>query len=209
MVHLLDLVTETLVDTSNVDYTPTMLIYWYNMGCREIVKLAPDANTVTEVVRLAIGANQVAPAGAIQLLDVTRNMGIDGVTVGKGITKTIQASLSIYDRSWSVLANQAAEVLNWAPDDPLSYWVNPPSDGTNYVEISFSKVPNQIIWDGGGVWESELVGVTDKYVNALLNYILFAAYMKDSDYPGNEARCQKYWNLFLADVGQAERALAQ
>lgn len=199
--HLIDLAIETLQDADNVDWTESALVYWYNMGCRECVHLKPDANAQIEIVKLAVGAQQSAPAGSIVLLNVIRNMGIDGLTPGKGITRIDVNALAVFDRSWSLSANQSAETLNWAPDDETTFHVNPPSDGTNYVEIQVSKVPNQVIWDGAGAWESELVGVADDYVFPVLNFILSCAYMKASDIPGNDALATKHFNLFLGGLG--------
>src|SRR5512139_593372 len=100
--HLVDMALEVLQDdqTTPEHWTKQNLVNWYNLGTRETVNLAPEANAVFESMKLASGVKQSIPANRIALIDVIRNMGINGVTAGAGITKTDVGILTVYDRSW-------------------------------------------------------------------------------------------------------------
>lgn len=200
--HLIDMALETLQDdpTTPVHWTKQNLVNWYNLGARETVVFAPEANTVFETMKLAAGVKQSAPANRLALLDVIRNMGNDGLTAGDGITRTDLRILTAYSRAWGI-ATAVATVKNWAPESLTAFYVSPPSDGVGYVEIKVSAVPTAVVYDVPGVWESALVGVAEKYVNAVLNWILYRAYQKDSDYPGNESRSRNFYKQFLLSCG--------
>jgi len=200
--HLIDLVKETLQDPDNDDWSMTNLVNWYNLGAREAVRLNPQANMRVEAFALAAGAKQSLPSGGMRVVDVKRNLGADGVTPGKAITKTFKVILDRFDRNWMLAASQDDEILNWMPDEePTTFWVNPPADGSTKIEVAYSKAPDQIVYDTDGDWEVNLVGVGDEYVHAVFNFIMYAAYRKDTDIPGNEARAANYWSLFLSSLG--------
>lgn len=196
--HLVDMALEVLQDDSDSPehWTKENLVNWYNLGARETVAFAPLANAIFESVKLASGVKQSVPARRIALIDVIRNMGTDGETAGDAITKTDIRALAAYDRSW-ITATAAATIKNWAPETISTFFVSPPSDGTIYVELEVAAVPDQVVYDEAGEWESALVGVTERYVNAVLNWILYRAYQKDSDYPGNNPRARGYYSQFL------------
>jgi hypothetical protein len=133
-------------------------------------------------------------------------MGVDGNTPGAGITKTDTRILTAYDRSW-ITATASATIKNWGPETLTVFFVSPPSDGTTYVEIKVAAVPTKVLYDAGGLWESALVGVAEKYVDAVFNLMLFRAYEKDGDYPGNDQRASSFHNQFLLACGVTPGAL--
>jgi hypothetical protein len=130
-------------------------------------------------------------------------MGVDGITPGPGITKSDSRILTTFQRAW-INATASAVIKNWAPESLSVFFVSPPSDGTTYVEIKVASVPDKVIYDSGGLWESALVGVGERYVGAIINWILYRAYQKDSDLPGNEARSKGYYQQFLIACGAGQ-----
>lgn len=203
--HAVGMVLEVLQDdqTTPEHWTKENLLNWYNLAGREVVSLAPDANTIFESIKLAAGVKQSIPASRIGLIDVIRNMGVDGITPGPGITKTDSRIITVYQRAW-ITATATAVIKNWAPESLSAFFVSPPSDGTTYVEIKVASVPDKVIYDAGGLWESALVGVSERYVGAVINWILYRAYQKDSDFPGNEARSKDYYQQFLMACGAGQ-----
>lgn len=196
--HLVDMSYEILKDDPDdpEHWTRENLLNWYNLATRETVALAPEANTIFEAIKLAAGVKQSIPASRIALIDVIRNMGTDGLTAGAGITKTDTRILTVFDRSW-ITATATAIVKNWGPESLTVFFVSPPSDGTSYVEIKVAAVPDKVAYDSAGLWENALVGVAEKYVDAVFNWMLHRAYQKDGDYPGNDERSAGYYKQFL------------
>lgn len=201
--HLLDQALELLqdgVDRDQFDYPD--LVNWYNFGQRLLCAYLPDANAVVDVMKLAPGTRQSLPARSLGLINIYRNMGTDGLTPGVAITATSILALSMFDANWSTVA-QVEAALNYMQDpaDKTIFYVSPPSDGTGYIEYEFGQVPPIAVYDTDGVWENLAVGVHEKYVDSLLNYILHRCYEKDTDFPGNLERSMHHRGLFYESAG--------
>ena len=97
---------------------------------------------------------------------------------------------------------ESAEVLHYCYDDsePLAFTVFPSNDGTGLVELTACFEPVAATSD------SEQIGVRDLFANALLDYMLFRAFDKDSDHPGNAERSAKHYAAYAAAVGVAGTA---
>ena len=201
--HLLDQALELLqdaVDRDQFDFPD--LINWYNFGQRLLVSYLPDANALIETMKLAVGSRQSLPARALGLINIQRNMGTDGLTPGPAIIRTTLEALKAFDLNWSSVT-PAEVIINFMQDpaDKTNFYVSPPSDGTGYVELEFGQVPPIAVYDAGGAWENLMVGVHEKYVDSLLNYILHRSYDKDTDFPGNLERSGYHLDLFYSSAG--------
>ena len=201
--HLLDQALELLqdaVDRDQFDFPD--LINWYNFGQRLLVSYLPDANALIETMKLAAGSRQSLPVRAMGLVNIHRNMGTDGLTAGPALIRSTLGALNAFDLSWSTVT--AVEVIQNFMQDPVDktiFYVYPPSDGTGYIELEFGQVPPIAVYDAAGVWENLMVGVHEKYVDSLLNYILHRSYDKDTDFPGNLERSAYYLDLFYSSAG--------
>jgi len=198
--HLVLMALDLLKDEGNDYWGEPDLVNFYNRSASAVVNVRPDANTVNAVIKLAAGASQTIPSRGNALMDVIRNMGIDGETPGVAITATDKQLLALYDPTWPQ-ATQEAEVRNWASVSPRRFVVYPPNTGTGYVEIVMAENPPQINHDAGGLWEVALVGVEDQFVNAVFYHMMFLAHSKDGDLPGDENLTKHYYGLFAAACG--------
>lgn len=198
--HLLDMAVEVLQDANYDNWTETEFINWYNLIARQAVVYAPDANPVIEPILLGASAKHVIPAAGLALINVIRNMGADGETPGAAITPSTIQMITAFDKNWTT-ATSAAVIKHFMPETKRTWYSYPPSNGAGYIEIEYSKVPSLISYDADGDWESALVGVTDDYVFAVLEGILWKAFSKDTDFPGNQERSGTHMNAFLQAVG--------
>lgn len=203
--HLLNLAEGILQDADNDSWTLTDLINWYNLSARQTVILAPQANPIIESVKLVAGVRQVIPAKGLALIEIKRNMGADGATAGNAVFPSTTKIMQSFLQGWSAVT-AAAAIVHFMPETDRIWYNYPPSDGTGWVEEEYSKVPDAVTYDEGGDWESALVGVTDKYVDACLNFILSRAFAKDTDFPGNAARSQDHERQWLQAVGAGDVA---
>ena len=53
---------------------------------------------------------------------------------------------------------------------------------------------------------SAVISVDDIFANAIVDYVLFRAYQKDSEYAGNAQRAGTHYQLFTASIGQGMQA---
>lgn len=200
--HLLDQALELLQDVDTDQFEYSTLIDWYNFGQRLIVSYIPDANAVVDTMKLASGSKQSIPVRGLGLINVYRNMGTDGETPGAAVIRATIEAVKAFDLNWA-MATATSPVSNFMQDamDKTIFYTYPPSDGTGYIELEFGQVPPIAVYDAAGVWENLMVGVHEKYIDSLLNYVLHRCYDKDTDFPGNLERSEYHRNMFYESAG--------
>lgn len=187
--HLLDGIAEILQDTDYEGWTESYLVDCYNLEVRYIASKNPDACTKTEAVKLAASVKHSIPSDGNGLISVLMNMGTTGTVYGDAIRKGDIAVIGLYDKDWSH-ATASATILEFIPDpvDPAVFYTYPPADGTSYVLEEYSIVPDQIVYDKDGDWETAIVGIKERYLEKLEKRILARCYKTDTDIPGNLER---------------------
>lgn len=201
---LIDKAALLLYDVTNIKWPRTEWLYWLNMGQRAIVILQPASTNVIEIIRLVSGPRQSIPTHGWMLLDIIRNMGTNGTTSGRAIRIVPRSVLDAYNPNW-YFATATAEVRNYTfdPQNQREFYVYPPNTGTQYIEINYSYVPDDI------TSESSVVSVPDAYENALVDYMLFRACSKASDINQAAALAPAYlqsFNAFMGGKMSAEQA---
>jgi hypothetical protein len=200
-------VQETLQDTAGIRWNETNeLIQWLNDAQREIALLKPDATSENTTVTLATGTKQSIPSDGNRLLRVMRNMSAaSGGNGGRAIRLVARDVLDTQTPTWhdpAVTGDTAHTnvVKNYIYDeqDPKNYYVFPGVSGSTYIEIVYSKNPATVSAGGN-------LSVDDMYANAVQNYILYMAFMKESEAAGNAQRASSHYNLFTAAItGKAQ-----
>ena len=200
-------VQETLQDTAGIRWNETNeIIQWLNDAQREIALLKPDATSENTTVTLATGTKQSIPSDGNRLLRVIRNMSAasDG-TGGRAIRLVARDVLDTQTPTWhdpavTGDATHSNVVKNYIYDeqDPKNYYVFPGVSADTYIEIVYSKNPATVSAGGN-------LNVDDMYANAVQNYILYMAFMKESEAAGNAQRASSHYNLFTqAITGKAQ-----
>ncbi|MCO7225927.1 DUF6682 family protein [Pleionea sp. CnH1-48] len=163
---------------------------------RTIHKHRPDANSVNMVMRLIPGAKQSIPTDGYRLLRVTRNMGADGNTMGSAIIEASKATFDAELPHWPTITDSRIQHFLFDDIDPKSFYVYPAiaQDASHYVELIYSKTPMEI----GSTRQS--LELPDEYANAILNWVLYRCYTKESVAAQNLQKAQSYYQLFAQEV---------
>jgi len=204
---VIDKVQEVLQDTGGVRWDQTNeLLEWLNDAQREIALLKPDATSENTTVTLVTGTKQTIPSDGNRLLRVVRNMSAaSSGNGGRSIRLVARDVLDTQTPTWhdpNVTGDAAHTnvVKNYIYDeqDPKNYYVFPGVSGNAYIEIVYSKNPAAVVAGNN-------LGVDDIYANAVQNYILYMAYMKESEVAANAQRASSHYNLFTqAITGKAQ-----
>ena len=204
--NILDRVQITLQDTTNIRWTQAELLNYLNDAQREIALLKPDATSINTNIQLATGTQQSLPDGGNRILRVLRNMSsaAGDATGGRAIRQVSLESLDAQDPNWhdptaTGLSKHTTIVKHWVYDesDPKVFYVYPGVAGNAFVEIVYSVVPGVLDYSSNG---SSTLGVNDIYGSAIMNYILFMAYMKDAETASNQSRASSHLTLFQQAV---------
>lgn len=201
-----------LQDTTGQQWSDQALLWEVNAGQTMIAAMAPDACTVKRAVQLVSGVRQQLPADCIEAFGITRNLGTDGVTAGDVIFPIDLGNLSGFMPSWE--AGTPASVISgyfYDPRLPREFIVYPPAVPGIYVEAALRVNPAAIMLDTGGAWQTTALSINQRYEEALLEFVLFRAYAKDSEDAQNLSRSNLHQQAFMAMAqsgGSPQRAQA-
>lgn len=196
---LLAKVSMILQDINNVRWNETELLGWLNDGQLEIALLAPESSTKTVVTQWVAGTKQSLPADGLRLISVVRNMGASGSTPGRAVRVVDRAVLDAQRPNWHTeTASQTALHFTFDKRNPREYYVFPAQPSpAGWAEVVYSATP-------ATVSAGQNIAVQDVYSNALLNFILYRAYLKDAEYTQNAQRAMTHYEAFLQSLGAKE-----
>jgi len=207
--NIITRVQDTLQDTTSVRWSEAELLRYINDAQREIVNLRPEASADHANVQLAAGTEQTIPDVGLRLIKVVRNMSTTGSSAtGKRAIRLVSSDiLNAQDPDWHdpAVTGQSAHgtiVKNYIfdEDDPRKFYVYPGISGNSYVEIVFSRTPTDLANTSATIY------VDDIYGNAIVDFVLYRAYMKDAEYAANAQRAGSHYQLFTASLGQGGQA---
>jgi len=204
--NLLLRIRDTLQDTTGVRWLDAELLRYMNDAQREIVNLRPDSSADHANVQLATGTEQTIPDVGLRLIKVVRNMSAaGGSATGKRVIRIVDREiLDSQEPNWHdpTVTGDAAHVAIvkhyvFDEDDPRKYYVYPGVSGNAFVEIVFSRSPTDF-----ANTSSAVSYLDDIYANAIIDYVLYRAYMKDAEFAGNAQRASSHYQLFAGSVTQ-------
>lgn len=209
--YIVDLARKKLVDEGDTrDFEDSDLIGFYNLTLRTIVSFIPRAYTIIKQDHeLAAGLIQSIPSDGIKFVDFVMNMGADGATPGSPIREVDYDAMKSLVPEWTAeTAEDEIQHYMKIPGMDASVLVSPPSDGTGKTMLVYAAMPPTSVYDVDGEWESDRVPISDEFVSAIPDGILFHSYDDDSDVPGTIARSQMYFNRMMQLLGLKAQQVA-
>lgn len=187
-----------LQDSTNVRFPNDELLKFFNDAQKEVVLHRPDANmqNVNNFTCVA-GSKQTIPTTGLRLVDVVRNIG------GRAITQVDRKILDETLPNWhetTADATRKIEHFIFDPADPKHFYVYPKATTAFNLEIVFSAAPSDISISNFSS-DTSTISVDDVYANSLLDYILYRAYQKDSEFAGNAQRSMMHYQGFTNALG--------
>ena len=198
----LDRASRLLQDTGNIRYSNAELLKFFNDAQREVVLHRPDANTVNSNFTCAAGSKQTLSSSDLRLVDVVRNVS------GRVVTQVDRALLDNTLPDWhNSVADATKKIEHFMYDsgDPKHFYVYPAALNTFQLEIVTSRAPSDIAVSDFTT-DTQTIGLDDIYANAILDYVLYRAYQKDSEFAGSAAQAQMHFQSFANSLGIKTRA---
>ena len=212
--NIISRVQDTLQDTTSVRWPEAELLRYINDAQREIVNFRPEASSTHANVQLGTGTEQDLPSGGLRLIKVVRNMSGTAAnsTGGRAIRIVDVDILNTQEPDWhnpTVTGDAAHTTVSkhyvFDEDDPRKFYVYPGVAGDAFVEIVYSAAPTDL------ANTSATIAVDDVFANAIMDFVLYRAYMKDAEYAGNAQRANTHYQLFISSLtggGQAQTLLS-
>lgn len=169
---------------------------WLTDGVREVCVIRPSAYAPTASIQLVRGSMQSIPGDGVLFIDYIRSMGVAGLAAGPAARRVLRHRLDASNPGWhSAAPTAAAQHYVFDESAPKTFYVYPPSDGTTQAEIRYAAIPPVI---------SSLfavIPVDDIYAAPLIDYLMYRAYMKDTEYAGNAERSLIHRKAFENTMG--------
>ena len=189
-----------LQDETGTRWPATELVTYLNDGQRVLVGSRPSETAVTVEFAPTVGAVQTLPEDAMLMLEVRCN------TAGRrrALTPVDRKTLESVARDWQSPA-PSAELVHFmhGPMEPRVFYVYPPASSAASLQLTYSRYPTPVAHPVG-VTAADVVGTTDlesKWNDALLDYVLYRAWLKDAESSANASLAAGYLSTFTAAVG--------
>lgn len=209
IVELIKQVQILLQDEASVRWTRKELLDYLLDAQLAVVNRRPDANMKTSIVRTAEGTSQSLPDDGIRLMRVIRNV------AGRAVKEIPMQLLDDQIPNWHVTPDSPAkevELYCYDVTNPRTFYVYPyPSENVE-LEILYSSTPVLSVSIPESSWDTDTttISIEDCYKNALIDWVLYRAFSKDSDYTSNSNRAQVHmqaFNLAVQSKTQADVAM--
>lgn len=199
---VIDRVQTVLQDTTGVRWPVVAeLVLWVNDAQREIALLKPDASAANDTITLVSGTKQTIPTDGNRLLKAVRNMSAASGGDGKRAVRLVDREVldaqtpDWHDPDVGGDATHGSLVKHYLYDEsnPRNFYVYPGVEGNAFLEIIYSANPSTVASGGN-------LSIPDIFANAVLNYVLYMAYMKDAEFAGNSQRASSHYQLFTSAI---------
>lgn len=192
---------ETLHDPGFVRWTVPEMVRYFNDGCREVLVPRPDAAAANVELTLAAGAKQSLPANHVKLMDIRRNNNAAKLPISQCPMEMLDA----VEPGWFAKAqSDTIQHFTFDPRTPREFYVYPPALNGTKVE-AICCVPSADITPPTGPSDIEAVtgssNLPTVMTNALINYLLYRAYARDSESASNVERARAYYDAFASSLG--------
>lgn len=216
---LLERVTALLQDPDNARWSLSELTDALNDGLLEACLIKPSAFAETVELEMQEGTWQMLSAGQSQLLRVVRNItsaaDASPRVAGPAITMIERDALDNQIPDWhdasAVPFEKTVQHVMTDELNPTDFYVFPGNDGTGRIEAMVAIEPTLVSKPAD---DTDLAGYDDEldiapiYKSALIDYMLYQAYMKDMQMAGAGQRAVSHYQSFLQKLGSRRKVEA-
>ena len=196
-----------LNDQEATRWNDSELVSWINDAQKLVAMTRPDSSVSNSAITLVAGTRQSVPTGGFRLLDVIRNLGSDGVTGGRAIRYCDREVLDSQNPGWHS-ETQSSTIKHFIYDNrnPMVFYVYPPAAAGTKVEAMYSVSPAEIVYDATNQTTiasslATTLSVSDIYLEAVVNYVLYRAYSKDAEFAQNAQLAAGYLQTVYSMLG--------
>lgn len=191
---------ETVQDLAYRRWAVAEWVRYLNDGRREMAVSRPDVFSTTVDLTLVDGARQTLPADVIKLIDLRRNASAGGRVVRQCAREILDA----INPDW-MSGSRVSQVAHFSYDPRVAreFYVYPPVAAGVVVEAVCAVMPVDIAEPSPPATHEDVVGnieIPDPLAGALVSYMLYRAYAKDSESPSSAAKAQAYYTAFTSSL---------
>jgi hypothetical protein len=204
------------------------LIQWLNDAQRALFKYLPQVGARVDAVKWQTGtrqditkllaanvkpmdgSTQATDVHGMQLIEVVRNMGGDGITPGRPVSIIDRQKLDAIEPNWHASTGTVVRHYAYSPQVPrvLYVWPGILSTANVWGEIHWIAEPDVI--PAGGIQGAEIykfegvnaavIGVHNENVDELVNYVVARALLKDGKNTAEMGRAMTHAQMFVGSI---------
>lgn len=185
---LIERAANALFDPQYASWKSDELLGYLDEGLQTVAGLVPEEFRVSRDRPLDAGARQEAPEGALSPVVVEWGYDYDSNPVA-----VVPFDLTSMNQDPSWMQEDAGPVRQWASDpvDPYAFWVYPPQGSSPLTaRLSYALRPNTL-----SEFDQE-VPLREAHHGALVDYVLYRAYSKNTQYAGQTGLAGLAYNRF-------------
>jgi hypothetical protein len=206
VVDLISRVSITLQDQTYVRWPQQELLDYLNDAQRQITLFRPDAQSVSTSFACVNSAKQTLPSDGLRLISIIRN------TNGRAISRVDRPIIDVQLPNWFDVEAGSDGVKHYIYDalDPKVFYVYPKPVDSHEIDIVYAISPAEITISDFDT-DTQVIALDDVYANAIMDYMLYRSYQKDSEFT-NLNRATVHYQSFQNSLGiksQADGALVQ
>ena len=201
-----------------IQWSNDELVGWINTAQNATANYVPGTTaTYDGAFALAEGSRQDLPAGASRLLRIVGNSSAGKVAtpIRLATFKDMETNIPNWRAADALAAAKGFQYYLYDFDDPTGFFLFPPAAGAETIAIVYSKAPVDVDWRNTG----EVMGdppaavfkdgvdeaattldIPDVYENAIIDYVLFRAWLKPPQTQQRQALSSQREQAFLVAV---------
>lgn len=186
---------DTLLDASFVRWTQAELLRYLNDGRYEMAQLRPDLYSKIATLTLVSGTLQSIPNEGYRFLDGIRNIKADN-SPGLAVRIAERESFDMFNPSWHT-TKESGTIIHFMFDErtPRKFNVYPPAIAGTKLDIAYAKTPETVSSINTELTEEGVLAT------ALIDYVCYRAFSKDTEFGGNSARSAAHFQRFAQAIG--------
>ena len=187
----------------------------------DAVRLKPGTKQSIESIAAAYckpgdGTTPTVPIIGTQVLDLIRNLGVDGLTAGKSIRVVSRKQLDIVNSDWHSVVDTVVRSFVYDPATPRYFWVTPGVHATTqvWIEIAYTAQPLKIPNTGTAGAElysfsgasAQTITIADEFIDDIVNYIVARANMRPVEW-ADAQKANAFASMFTGSLNAKVTAL--
>lgn len=195
VINIIGRVRSLLQDTDSTRrWTDDDLLNCFNEAQVAVVQNRPDTYSHVMTFQCENRARQAVPPEAYRLMDI-----IDNLDNGRAVTKTTRDTLDSMVSNWSTSSGSQVEQFIYDEKSPGVFYVYPVPPADHPINILISRTPTHVaITDFSS--DTTAMELDAVWLNPVLNYMMFRAYMMDGETERNLMQAQSYLKMFANDL---------
>ncbi|MBE2897786.1 hypothetical protein HPC37_02815 [Pasteurellaceae bacterium 20609_3] len=195
--EVIDRAKVTAQDVDFIQWPESEWLSWFNECMLALSAARTDAGADYRTVTIKAGSKQDLPDDANKLIEVVRN-----TSSGHAIRPIDRKILDEQHLDWHKTTGTEPRYYAYDERTPKVFWVYPSvSGGDHQLDIVVAKSPKK------ATSKTEKIEVEDWFAPAIVDYLLYRAYLKHAEYTNDLGRSDYFRRSFYDKIGVKTEAI--